>query len=164
MILHGKTDGKIVVASLAHHHYVSRGILMMDGGQCLTNHYAGYSRYSCDGDFVWFRVPETFDVLYERYNKREFDGVWNIEDVDLIPREEWDKIDLIQEKANNFIWGTNGKNGNEPFRRVLLKDCSLEHLKAIIKNVSHIHKETEEIIKYLIEQKTNLDNEKSSIH
>jgi hypothetical protein len=151
MILHGKTDGKKIVASLSRHHYVSHGKLMMDGGQCLTNHYAGYSRYSMDGDLVWFEVPETFDELY---NARH-DGVWDVENVRIISKEEYEKIDTLQEKANNFIWGTKGKNGDEPFRQVSLKNCSKEHLEAIIKNVPHIHEETEQVIKYLISQKSN---------
>jgi hypothetical protein len=150
MILHGRTNGKIIVASLSHHHYVSKDGLMMDGGQCLTNHYAGYSRYSMEGEPVWFEVPDTFEELYNAWNTRKLDGIWNVEDVRIIPKEEYDNIDIFQEKVNNFLWGTNGKNGDEPFRRVLLKNCSKDHLKAILENVAHIQEETKEVIEYLL--------------
>lgn len=153
MILHGKTDGKKIVASLSRHHYVSHGNLMMDGGQCLTNHYAGYSIYSMDGDSVWFEIPETFEELYESYNNKKHDGIWDFDKVRIIPNEEYEKIDTFQEKVNNFIWGTNGKNGDEPFKRVLLKNCTKEHLENILKNVPNIHEETEKVIKYLINEK-----------
>lgn len=151
MILHGKTDGKKIVASLAGHHYATHDGLMMDGGQCYTNHYAGYNRYSMEGEHVWFEVPETFEELYEQYNTRKHNGVWDYDKVRIIPKEEYDSIDPFQEKVNNFIWGTNGKNGDEPFRRVLLKNCSKEHLENILKNVPNIHEETEEVIKYLVD-------------
>lgn len=153
MILRGQTDGKKIVASLSAHHYVSDGDLMMDGGQPFTNHRAGYNRYSMVGEAVWFEVPETFEELYNLYNTRKHDGVWNIEDVRTLTEEELASVDPFQEKVNNFLWGTNGKNGDEPFRRVLLKNCSLEHLKNIIENVRNIQPETKEVILHLINEK-----------
>ena len=40
--------------------------------------------------------------------------------------------DPIEEIREVFSWGTYGKSGDEPFKRVLLKDMTEEHIKAII--------------------------------
>ena len=39
---------------------------------------------------------------------------------------------------DHLLWGTYGKNGDEPFRWVLLKDCSSEHLQNILENVPNL--------------------------
>jgi hypothetical protein len=158
MKLLGKTNRKEIIASISHHDYVAAGEgedrICHDGGQPHTNHYAGYSRSW--GETVWFQVPQTFAELYEDYqfNKTRKYGVWNIEDVRILPQREWPEIDSIEEKAENFIWGTNGVDGKQKTRYVLLKDCSLDHLKSILKNVPHIHEETREVIGYLIGKKS----------
>lgn len=40
----------------------------------------------------------------------------------------------IQEIREVFSWGTYGKNGDEEYKRVLLKDTSNAHLEAIVKD------------------------------
>lgn len=40
----------------------------------------------------------------------------------------------IEEMKEKLLWGTYGKNGNEPLRWVKLCDCSTEHLQAILSN------------------------------
>jgi len=46
--------------------------------------------------------------------------------------------DLHVKIRNVFSWGTYGKNGDEPFKRVLLKDMTNEHIQAIINTQTHI--------------------------
>lgn len=53
---------------------------------------------------------------------------------DLHPYEELsvheeDSIEIIRER---FDWGTYGKDGKQPFTRVLLKDMTEEHIQAIL--------------------------------
>lgn len=155
MKLFGRTNEKIVVASIAHYDCVIDDELMMDGGQPHTNHYAGYNRYS-GGRRVVFEVPQNFAELYNDYNfnhkNRKF-GIWNIEDVRILEENEWPNVDSIEEKAENFIWGQRGPLGDQPLKYVLLKDCSKEHLQNILNNVPNIHEETEEVIKYLLKTK-----------
>lgn len=159
MKLLGSTNQKQIVSSISRYDCVGVGkgeyYIMHDGGQPHTNHYGGYSRGW--GETVWFEIPQTFAELYEDYqfNKTRKYGVWNIEDVGILPEREWPDIDSIEEKAKNFIWGTNGVDGKQKTRYALLKDCSLDHLKNILKNVPHIHEETREVIGYLIKNKNS---------
>jgi hypothetical protein len=41
--------------------------------------------------------------------------------------------DKVEDYADKVVWGTRGKNGDEKFRWVLLKNCSEEHLLGILK-------------------------------
>lgn len=156
MKLLGRTNQKQVVASISRHDYVSSGEgenrICDDGGQPHTNHYAGYSRGW--GETVWFEVPQTFAELYADYQfvKNRKYGIWNVEDVRILPKSEWPDVGLIEEKAENYIWGNRGIDGKDELKYILLKDCSLNHLKAIIANVGSIHEETRLVIEYLIDK------------
>ena len=46
-----------------------------------------------------------------------------------------DNIKIVREVLS---WGTYGKNGDEPYKEVLLKDMTLEHIKAILKTQKQI--------------------------
>ena len=158
MKLLGRTNGKQVIASISRHDYISLGegedYICSDGGQINTNHYAGYDRGW--GRVIWFLVPQNFAELYNDYNfnhKNRKYGIWDIKDVRILEENEWPNVDSIEEKAENFIWGCRGVDGNDPLKYVLLKDCSKEHLQNILKNVPNIHEETEEVIKYLLQTK-----------
>lgn len=155
MKLLGSTNGEKVIASISHYDYINLDGMMRDGGQPHTNHYAGYTRGG-GGKTVWFEVPQTFAELFADYNcnKNHKYGIWDIKDVRILEKEEFPDTDSIEEKSQNFIWGTNGINGNEKTKYVLLKDCSLEHLRAIIAHVRHISEETKTVIEYLIAQKS----------
>lgn len=159
MKLLGITDGKHIVASLAHYDCRTHGDLMADGGQPLTQDYPGYNRFSVEGKSVWFEIPQTYADLYNDYQfnstpsgaVRKY-GIWNYEDVkilDYIPDKE-DKELLFE----NYIWGTNGKNGDQPTKYVLLKDCELDHLENILKYCGYrLREDITECIKYWIEKK-----------
>ena len=157
MKLLGATNQKQVIASISHYDCVSAGegadYIMCDGGQPHTNHYAGYSRGS--GGTVWFEVPQTFAELYEDYqfNKTRKYGIWNIKDVRILPKEEYPDVDSIEEKSEAFCWGTRGSLGKDELKYILLKGCSLDHLKNILKNVPHLHEGTREVIEYLIDKR-----------
>jgi hypothetical protein len=155
MKLFGVTDGKKVIASMSHYDYISLDGLVADGGQPLTNHYGGYSRFW--GERVWFEVPQGFDELYYDYNccnKNRKYGIWNIEDVRILKEVEYPDVDSVEEKSENFIWGTRGVNGDELLKYVLLKNCSADHLQKIIANVKHLQPETEKVIWHLLAKKT----------
>jgi hypothetical protein len=38
----------------------------------------------------------------------------------------------------HFLWGTYGKDGEQPFRRVVLADMSTEHIKAVLRTQTHL--------------------------
>ena len=157
MKLLGATNQKQVVASISHYDCVSAGegadYIMCDGGQPHTNQYSGYSRKS--GKTVWFEVTQTFAELFEDYqfNKIRKYGVWNIEDVRILPKEEYPDVNSIEEKSEVFCWGTRGSLGKDELKYILLKGCSLDHLKNILNNVPHLHEGTREVIEYLIDKR-----------
>lgn len=38
----------------------------------------------------------------------------------------------------HFMWGTYGKNGDEPYRKIALRDMSTGHINAVLRTQSHI--------------------------
>ena len=52
-----------------------------------------------------------------------------------------------EEVYNKLLWGTYGKYGNQPLTWVLLKDCSREHLEAILATQKHLGPDAEKVIK-----------------
>lgn len=155
MKLLGVTNGKQVLASISHYDCRSFGELgdsiMQDGGAIGTSQYAGYSRRR--GKSIWFEVPQNFAELYNDYrlshiNPRKY-GIWNIEDVKILSPEEYPDTSSFEWQANNQIWGTNGPNGDEPTKYVLLKDCSKDHLEKISELCKNRgHKKLQDIADY----------------
>jgi len=137
MKLLGVTNGKQVLASVAHYDYRIFGegedYIMCDGGVLGTPGHAGYNRKW--GKSIWFEVPQNMAELYNDYNQslhspRKY-GVWPIEDVRVLTPKEYPDTESFEWRAEHEIWGTNGPDGNLPTTYVLLKDCSKEHLQKI---------------------------------
>jgi hypothetical protein len=150
MKLLGKTDGEKFIASLHHYHCVAHGDLMMDGGQPHTNCYSGCNRFSMDGQTVWFEFNADFAEIYNRYSVGEINGVWDVKQGRILPPEEYPDVDDINVKAENFIWGTFGKDPKSPFKFVLLKNCETDHLQNILANVKYIQLETKKVIEHIL--------------
>lgn len=53
---------------------------------------------------------------------------------------KYDKIDVIKDK---FVWGTRGKNGDEPLTYRFMKDFTEDHLRAIILHIMEVHGQDE---------------------
>lgn len=153
MKLLGKTDGEKFIASLHRYHYVTHGDMMCDGGNPLTNFYSGYNRFSMAGETVWFEVEEDFAEIYNKYNWKKFNGIWDVNQGRILPSEEHPNCDTIAEKVENFIWGTFGKDGKSPLKYVLLKNCETDHLQNILKNVKHVQPETKKVIEYILKNR-----------
>lgn len=136
MKLFGRTNEKIVVASMARHDYVTADGLMMDGGQPATLQYGGYNRYSEQGRSIAFEIPQSFAELYNDYRNPRLStrkyGVWNLANVKILSPEEIPDIESFEWRAENAIWGTNGIDGTQRTKYVHLKDCSKEHLEKIV--------------------------------
>ena len=64
-----------------------------------------------------------------------------------IPREnrdwEWltinSQYDTIVEMKERFVWGSRGKNGDQPLTYNLMKDLTEDHLRAIITHIMEVH-------------------------
>jgi hypothetical protein len=48
---------------------------------------------------------------------------------------------------NKLRWGTFGKSGKEPLRKVLIKDLTNEHIQAILDTQHHINKRYRKMFK-----------------
>lgn len=155
MKLLGFHNNKQIIASVARHDCNSFGegddYILADGGQPNLGDWAGYNRRW--GKVVWFEVPQTMAELYNDWNQslnspRKY-GIWNIEDVKILSPEEYPDTESFEWRANNEIWGTNGPNGDEPVKYVLLKDCSKDHLDKISELCKQRgHKKLQEIADY----------------
>lgn len=56
----------------------------------------------------------------------------------------------FEEIKTKLLWGTNGKNGDQPTKWIPLFECETEHLQNILKTQFHIKKETQELIKAIL--------------
>ncbi len=156
MKLFGVKNDKYVVASIAHYDCIGIDELMADGGQIGTNDYAGYTRGS--GERCCFEVPQNFAELYTDYNNNRDNrkyGIWPIDKVKLLDKKLWPKKIDMAYKAENFIWGHRGPNGDQPLTYSLIKDLTTEHLKAIIEYSKKfpINEETYQVIKYILKKR-----------
>lgn len=161
MKLLGVTNGKTVLASVAHYDCRTFGegedYIMMDGGVQGLNDF-GYNRFSVTGEKIWFEVPQNMAELYNDWNNslnspRKY-GIWNLADVKILSPEEYPDVESFQWRAENAIWGTNGPNGDQPTTYVLIKDCEKSHLKKISELCEKRgNKELKEIVDYWHDRK-----------
>lgn len=129
------------VFSVSHHDCnVAPDGTMADGGQPGLQNYAGYTRAS--RGMKWIELPDvSFDKLYTDYNnggKNRKYGIHPLSEVRLLEENEIPDVDSFEWKKENFIWGTNGPNGDKPLKFILLADADTPHLKAILANCPHI--------------------------
>jgi hypothetical protein len=83
---------------------------------------------------------------------------WKLDDdfqLDRVYFEEFsitqnDSFELLRKK---LLWGTRGKNGDEPVKQVCLCDCNSSHLKAIIRTQPQIDLMTESVIKSILTER-----------
>lgn len=153
MKLLGKTNGEKFIASLHHYHYVNCDDMVCDGGQPHTNFYSGYTNFSMSGQTVWFEVNADFAEIYNKYHRKEFKGIWDVKQGRILTPEEYPDVDDMSVKADNYIWGTSGKDGKSPLKYVLLKNCETDHLHNILVNVKHIHPESKRVIEYILKNR-----------
>ena len=52
-----------------------------------------------------------------------------------------------------LLWGTYGKNGDQPLREVMIKDCDIEHLQNILKTQHRISQRYKETIEHVLLEK-----------
>lgn len=136
MKLRGHKNDTHVVASIAHYDCQTFGegdqFILHDGGQPGCFDYPGYNRSS--GECVLFEVPQTHEELYNDYqfNRPRQYGCWKLGDVKILIPEEFPDTNTWEYRHEHILWGTRGKNGDEPLKYVALKNCSIEHLQAIL--------------------------------
>lgn len=91
-----------------------------DGTVLQSRHRHDYVTYT-DKNGLQYMVDGGLDYL-----RRNVHQEYPYEELSLY---EEDPIEIIRER---FDWGTYGKDGKQPFTRILLKDMTEEHIQAIL--------------------------------
>lgn len=61
--------------------------------------------------------------------------------------------------VERLAWGTYGIDGKSPLKFILLKDCSTEHLQAILDNVKNIGEYHKSVINCILSERNFLDKD-----
>lgn len=64
-------------------------------------------------------------------------------------------VGSLQEAIDLCRWGTYGKNGKSPLKWTLLRNCSTEHLEAILRTQQHITVDYKMVILAILEKRRN---------
>jgi len=130
------TNNTHCLFSVGHYDFNTFEDLMVDGGQPGCPNYAGYNRFS--GETVWIDLPNVdFAELYNDYyflqrkNTRKY-GLHKLEEVRILSEEEYPDTSSFEWEVENAVWGTRGKDGDQPLSYILLKDADTEHLQNIL--------------------------------
>jgi hypothetical protein len=70
--------------------------------------------------------------------------------VTILAESECPDTDSIEWMADNTIWGTYGKNGDQPLKWVNLKNADTDHLEAILDTQKHISRYIRDVIEYIL--------------
>jgi hypothetical protein len=124
------------------------GLAFIDGGQN-----GEYIRYGGPVEIIRVEIPYTFAEMYEDWNLRR-DKLCNftVDDVKIIPKEEWGDRETKEFKVKSLFWGTQGKNGDEPLKYKHLTELDTDHLRALLE-LNYIDEEIKEAINYILKQK-----------
>jgi hypothetical protein len=60
----------------------------------------------------------------------------------------------LKEKVDKMVWGTYGKNGDEPLKWVKLNECTTDHLSAILEN-ARPNLEIQRVIRTILVKRNN---------
>ena len=97
-----------------------------DGTEIRSMHRHDYRTYT-DANGNEYMVDGGLDYLRRSANGDEVDTSVEVED----PKDP--------EVRNHMVWGTHGKNGDQPLTYVLLKDMETSHIEAILSTQFNIH-------------------------
>ena len=59
----------------------------------------------------------------------------------------------LEERAEKLVWGTRGKDGDQPLKYVLLKDCETDHLEAILDTQDRAANHITDTIAYILKER-----------
>lgn len=127
---------------------------LADGGQPNLQGDSGYFRSS--GKIAWIELPNMdFAELMNDYKNNRGDsrkyGIHKIEEVRILDEREVPDVDSFDWKLDNWLWGTRGKSGKDPFRYILLKNAGTKHLLNILGDFPKLKGElTGQIIKEIL--------------
>ena len=125
MQLYGVKNKTHFIASIGHYDCITFEDMLMDGGQPGCDDYAGYSRFSSGNTQVYAEVVQTFGELYTDYKfntKERKYGVWRLDDVRLLRTEKYPDLMSLDWRMKTSVWGTRGKNKNQPLKYIVLGD------------------------------------------
>ena len=145
----GVCNSKYFIASIEAHHYVVKGKLMADGGQPDTPLYAGYTRFG-NGKTLWAQVPETYAELVTDYKAGKKIGIWELKNIKKTVEPDTTTQAWYREHT---IWGTRGKNGDQPLKYIRLDMADTDHLEAILATQPQISQVTRRLIETVLKER-----------
>jgi hypothetical protein len=150
--------------SVGHYDFNTFENLMVDGGQAGCPDYSGYNRFS--GETVWIDLPDVdFADLYNDYhfntrNDTRKYGLHKLEEVRILSEDEYPDTNSFKWEVENAIWGTRGKDRDQPLTYILLKDADTEHLQNILSYKVTLDKQTKQdkyvkIIEHILKERSH---------
>lgn len=119
-----------ILISRAQHDYRQSvdSLAFVDCGQL-----SPWIRWGGPVEIVRVEIPYTFAEMYEDWNlARDKLCSFTIDDVKIIPKENWEDRESEDFKIKSLFWGTRGKNGDEPLKYKHLTELDTDHLKALL--------------------------------
>lgn len=100
----------------------------------------------------WIEVKEVnYADIYNDWNSRENKfGIHKLDEVTILEEKDCPDTDSFEWQKQTKIWGTNGPDGDQPTKYVMLIDCSSDHLNAILHHCGHISDDIRNIIKSIL--------------
>jgi hypothetical protein len=151
-----KDTGEILLST--HRHDFQKILVGPDKIECMVDGGLAYIRrgfgYSASEKEWLAREPETFYA--ERKAMSDYDIAGLVEEVSLSNES------TAEDVAKYLCWGTRGKDGTEPLKHIFIKDCTQDHLDALLEYtktnpIAPIHLE---VMKYWQSKKSIPKNKK----
>lgn len=105
----------------------------------------------------WIEIKDiNYADLYNDWNSRQDKyGIHPLNEVTVLEEKDYQDTDSFEWKVKTAIWGTNGPDGDQPTKYIMLTDCETDHLSAILHHCGHISDETRQIIKHILKQRND---------
>lgn len=113
---------------------IANRIRTPDGTILESHHRHDYKTY-VDENGETYMVDGGLAYLRRNVNKQPY------EELSVYVEDGHEKI------RENMSWGSYGPNGDQPLKRILLKDLTTDHINAIIETQTHLPKERIDIFK-----------------
>ncbi len=69
----------------------------------------------------------------------------------------------LEQCIQDMVWGTYGKDGKQPLKWVFLRECTTDHLKAILKTQKGISPRTKEVIETILRRREAAINNDTTV-
>lgn len=150
-----KNKKQEILISRSRHdfHYSTDGKVYVDGGRDYLKF--GGDVKNCRPIWIDY-IGVTHADLYNDWNSRKDKlGIikYPSKKIKILEQKDYPDIESFDWKKESLIWGTYGKNGDEPLKYIHLVDAETDHLQTILNTQKHIYGETKQIIQSILEDR-----------